>query len=619
MTPPHATAATPPVEVPAATPGGGAPVDPTDPQQRPAGAWQGDVALWLGCLTAYLLTATTTLQGMDSSEWVSLMVHGGVAHPPGYPFYGLLLRLFGLLPLPIPAPAQAAALSAVLMATAVLVLARALEERNGHVPTTRISAVAFALSLPVWRLGGLAEVTALLCLNAALLLHAAQYIENEEFLTPLHGAWLGALLGLGVAAHHSVVLVVPMVLFHIVRAHHQAGLLRWVLAVGAGLLAGTVVLAACWGAWLAWPGDGHGPFWVEIRSLETWWHHVLRRDYGTLAAAQNAGGWSIVPSLTLGLDLLRAFHLLIPLGLAAAVQTRRGWACLGCLVLAGPGFLGLLTTTGPGGVEAFHMEFRERFHALPMMLFAVLTHDALASLAYQLPRLRRTVFARAQLGLLLLVMGVSALTTLPAASWKGETATQDVLTLAVRAAPKDALVFLAGDAVVTGWRPAEALANVDGSQRAVLAVRDLVYPTGDPLTAQLLKTHCKSMPCTQQVLLDALLEIRRTGRPVVFFPASAVDSVLPGLPVVLDGLLARLEEQVPTPAQQLPVVQAALNALVLPGPLEDARRTAEGQARAFYIHPLVVLTRRARAAGDTATAATAEATAKGMLKAWGLD
>lgn len=74
--------------------------------------------LYLGALVLYLQTAPPSIYSMDSGEFIAA-AHGlGVPHPPGYPLYLLLLKLF--LYLPFSSPAFAAnAFSAVFGALSV--------------------------------------------------------------------------------------------------------------------------------------------------------------------------------------------------------------------------------------------------------------------------------------------------------------------------------------------------------------------------------------------------------------------------------------------------------------------------------------------------------------------
>jgi hypothetical protein len=241
------------------------------------------------------------------------------------------------------------------LCASVWALARALEERSGHPFTSRLAALAVGLSAPA--LGSVArgESSSVVLLCGALTVWSVQYVENEAELRAWHGLWLGAVLafcGLCGPAFPALALAAGThAVFHVVRGHAPAGLRRWAVFLAGGLAGAVVVL---------------GP------ALAGGWRLAEAPPTGT----------RLVASLT---EVLAAFHLMVPMGLMA-LQRARGWPALVGVLITG-------ATPGQG--------------ALPLMFFALMAHDALASVAYALPRLRRTVFIRAQLGLLLLAMGLA--------------------------------------------------------------------------------------------------------------------------------------------------------------------------------------------------------------------
>jgi hypothetical protein len=78
---------------------------------------------FLAPLVAYTLTSARTVQAGDSPEFAMLGVFGGVAHPPGYPLYTLLVRLAAQLPIE-PLFFRLSLASALCGAAAVVVLQR---------------------------------------------------------------------------------------------------------------------------------------------------------------------------------------------------------------------------------------------------------------------------------------------------------------------------------------------------------------------------------------------------------------------------------------------------------------------------------------------------------------
>src|SRR4051812_26123567 len=56
------------------------------------------VAVGLFSLVVYVLTLSPTVNFVDSGELISVGANAGIAHPPGYPLYTLLIILGGALP-----------------------------------------------------------------------------------------------------------------------------------------------------------------------------------------------------------------------------------------------------------------------------------------------------------------------------------------------------------------------------------------------------------------------------------------------------------------------------------------------------------------------------------------
>src|SRR5437762_3277993 len=71
------------------------PVEATNPVARHVAA----AALGVVILAVYVRTLAPTVAGGDSGELITAAYTLGVAHPPGYPLYTLLAKLFTLIPI----------------------------------------------------------------------------------------------------------------------------------------------------------------------------------------------------------------------------------------------------------------------------------------------------------------------------------------------------------------------------------------------------------------------------------------------------------------------------------------------------------------------------------------
>ncbi|MFN8503630.1 protein O-mannosyl-transferase family [Kouleothrix sp.] len=188
----------------------------------PGVAWR-DILLACGvAAAALLLYAATLLPGLgsrDTAELQWVVPTLGLAHPTGYPLYTLLGWLWCQLPLGgtpawrlnlFSAAAAAAALAV------VYALARALGQRA---PAAAIAALALGVSRAFWSQATVAEVYALAALLQALLLLALLRWRDGRW--PL---WLACLLlGLGLAHHRSIILMLPGALLFVLMSRRAGG------------------------------------------------------------------------------------------------------------------------------------------------------------------------------------------------------------------------------------------------------------------------------------------------------------------------------------------------------------------------------------------------------------
>lgn len=420
-------------------------------------------AVGLGALVLYWLTLYPGVAGGDSGELVAAVVTGGVIHPPGYPLYALLAKVFIHLPIGSGAAWRMNLLSAACDAAAAALLCAAVS-RWSRSRTAGVAAAGwFALSPVVWRYAICAEVFALnnlLC--AMLLLLAVLYDERAERRWALAGAFV---VGLGLSDHHTFVFTAaPMVAWALWRG--RADLLRprslglLALAAGAGLLPYAYLPIAA--------RSGSPVSWGEAGTWSGFWTHVLRRDYGTfrLAAPGVAQGASAGETFAAWAEsvLQQVGWWGVGLPLAGAALGLRSWrrAPLGAVVLA-PIVLtvGVLVALGNLPVtDALHREIVARFWQQPAVFLAALGGVGVAELGLRLPRPVVAVAAAA------MVLG-----PLPwrfeAASRRGSTLVRSYGAEILRAAPPGALLVTKGDLITNTIRYLQSVEGVRSDVRVV--------------------------------------------------------------------------------------------------------------------------------------------------------
>ncbi len=404
----------------------------------------------------YAATAYPDVPGGDSGELIGALASGGVIHPPGYPLYALLARLFLLIPHGTIAW-RANLFSAVCAALAAGVLFVAVARWSGSRAGGGSGGRALRLRAPiVWLYAISAEVFALNDLFVALLLlFAVLYREGGE----RRFAYAGALTsGLALANHHTVLFVV-------------APLAIWMLWLGRGDLLRvrplvTLLSLACLGlvpyVALLFARRDAVVSWGVTDTWDGFWTHVLRRDYGPLhlasAARARAGG---DPAGTIGAwfqDLVRELGwwsgALLVGGLVLSVRDdtkRLGLALVAVLALC-VGVFALLW--GLPSSDALHREILARFWQEPLLVCAAWCGWAVAALERRLargdgaPRARRFAVPAITGALVLAPLAVHA----KELNHHASRIVHDYGAEILRAAPPGALLLTKGDLITNATR-----------------------------------------------------------------------------------------------------------------------------------------------------------------------
>jgi dolichyl-phosphate-mannose-protein mannosyltransferase len=237
---------------------------------------------WLPALTGlavflvYLRTLFPTVGGGDSGEFVATACATGVAHPPGYPLYTVLAKLFTYLPIGVVAW-RVNLLSAICGSAASVMILLAVRRWTRNDWAGLLAAGLFAFSPLVWRYAIVAEVFSLNHLLVATLLYTAvRYSESRD---PKF-AYLSALVfGLGMSNHHTCLFYgTPLMLWILVAGRRELWTIRRLLAIAGCFLAGLLPYAYLPLA------DAYKPAvsWGNASTVKGFLTHVMRSEYGTL-------------------------------------------------------------------------------------------------------------------------------------------------------------------------------------------------------------------------------------------------------------------------------------------------------------------------------------------------
>ena len=339
---------------------------------------KGLTLLLFSCIAVvYAATLSTTVLGGDAGEFATLAGGSGVAHPPGYPLYTLLLRLWGSVPIASPA-ARASFLTALMGMGAAGALFRAALAWGAEPLAAGVAVVLWAFAPLTWSLSTSPEV---FVLNAAL---CVAMVAVAGPFAPQRGALraglLGLLAGLALSNHHSAVLMAPIGFYGLAVGIRESGRPARALglALGAALL-GLLPYALI-------PGQAAQPdalwVWGDFTTFEGLLHHILRADFGTLQLgirADKVDAWTQVGALTISLMeqtywvgfvafLGGTVWLLSTRNRTAQIPPRLAvFLLVATLVCVGPLFVSRLNLS-PVGVAA---RVVERFYLLPLTIGSV--------------------------------------------------------------------------------------------------------------------------------------------------------------------------------------------------------------------------------------------------------
>ena len=373
-------------------PGARSTFEPEGPEARAVRPWSGaDTAALLGsalvALGLYLASLSRTVNGGDSGELITVAHVLGVAHPPGYPLYTLLAKLFTFVPFDGIA-GRVSLLSAVCDAGAAALLFAATRLWTGRTSAGVLAAGTFALSPLVWPYAIVAEVFALNNLFVAGLVLLSERLARSA----LPSVWVATLwLGLGLANHHTLVLFgLPFVVFLLVQERARLSSARFVGGLVAAFVLGLVPYL-----YLPWAAARIAPVsWGDPASFSGFFAHLLRTEYGTFRLAGEATGtggqflprlalfWGAAAGSTFGIGLV----LLLP---ALLVFRRPGPArALAALWLSALGFY-LLVFCGLANVrldDPLHVLMQARFWQQPFVVVCALLGLGLAETERVWPR-----------------------------------------------------------------------------------------------------------------------------------------------------------------------------------------------------------------------------------------
>lgn len=386
--------------------------------------------------------------GHDSAELITAAAVSGVAHPPGYPLYTLTSSLAMQL-FPGEPPFIANVWACVCGAAAVGFACLAFCLSTGKWWAGLLGASTLMAARTPWRMAIGAEVFSMhLAICAALLFCATMWRAGA---VRSRHKWLSAaalVLGLGLAHHHTVVLVLPgLALFGYVVGRREEWGWRWSQL-------GLVAVGLVPYLWLPWrASSGASLNWGNPSNLKRFLWVVTRSGYGSMQLSTASGA-----TASQGFHLAHYFRSLVVeqfpgpgalVGLfgacTAGLARRADLGLYGVLfLLAGP--VWALIAAQPAGDG--YVDMLERFYATSYLGFAGLVSLGFGQIG---DLVQRRMANRPRLVLALLCVSVVViLATLgynySACSERGQEIVSNSLACITGGLPEGALVITTSDA-----------------------------------------------------------------------------------------------------------------------------------------------------------------------------
>ena len=252
-----------------------APTTPRHPPSSDREALVLTIGLGLICLAVYVYTLCPTVMGGDSGELTTAAYTLGVAHPPGYPLFTLLGKAFCFLPWGSVAW-RVNLFSAVCNSLAAVLLLLTVRQWTGDALSGFVAGGLFAFSPLAWRYAVVAEVFSLNNFFVCLLFYlATRYLQENNRRIAVIAVFVFAL---GLSNHHTLLFYgIPLCVWMFVK-----GGLDLVRGKSLAVFAGVSVMGLLPYLYLPIAGSfWRINSWGDPTTLHGFFHHFLRKDYGT--------------------------------------------------------------------------------------------------------------------------------------------------------------------------------------------------------------------------------------------------------------------------------------------------------------------------------------------------
>jgi len=411
--------------------------------------------LWIFFAILYLFSLSNFLTYGDSGELLAASMRLGVAHPPGFPLYVFLGHAFHRL-LPGPDAFRVALLSGVCAILCLQAVMRTLKQLCLDGESKRVaiylSVGLLGVATCFWRYAVHIEVISLNAMLFMLCLERCVRVLNEKENQYRSFAWALLWFSLGVANHHTIIFVLPLLALAFIEIIPE---LEWKRILFLCVVSASFVFIYLIFALASDPGEPVS--WRGFHTIDDIIHVFLRRDYGTFDLGVDDGGPK--QSAAYLLDLwsrcvkdFGPFLLFLPLSLIPLWKEQKQhrriilglWAIL---IFSTVFFFSRFNVPLSGYMRANAL----KFYVLPQLVIVMLSGYGFTYAAHVLStRTGRKLSGFLSLILVVFVLTFLSLSRLPLVNARDDRNLIDYCEQTLDSLPKDALVVAGSDDVLFG-------------------------------------------------------------------------------------------------------------------------------------------------------------------------
>jgi Protein of unknown function (DUF2723) len=313
-----------------------------------------------------------TISSGDSAELITNSFQLGLMHPPGYPLYTLIAKLFTYIPFNSIAW-RVNLFSVITMALSVSFLFLTLNLVIKRCLVSLLLALLYGFSPLIWRYALVSEVFALNQLLLSVFMYLCLQLSNTKL--PKYFVLMSLVAGLALAHHHTFIFVaLPLFIWAILFLKRKIDFLVM-------LKAGTMFSIGLSPYALLFIFGNRTTLlsWGQIQNFADLLHHLLRLDYGLLSLGPNHEGSYFLKNIIEFIFTIQSGSLfvLLPLLFISGLSRLKNFNWLSpffWILVSALGYITVFHFLAKINIEdPIYLSVLQRFWLLPFFLLFILT------------------------------------------------------------------------------------------------------------------------------------------------------------------------------------------------------------------------------------------------------